>query len=65
MESQTWSEMVRQAAREDRRTQTVLAREAGLTQAQISRFLAGKRELLGDALGRLAEVLGLVLVRRL
>ncbi len=59
-----WSEVVRQAVQADGRTQAELAALAGITQAQISRFLAGKRLLMLDAAGKLAEAVGLMVVRR-
>ncbi len=63
MDCQNWAEILHQAAKADERSQAELAREAGLTSAQLSRFLAGKRGLLLAPAARLAAVLGLRIVR--
>jgi len=63
MESQDWAKILRKAAAADERTQAELARAASLTPAQLSRFLAGKRELMLGPSARLAAVLGLRIVR--
>ena len=54
-----WSEILRHAVQADGRTQAELAGLAGLTKAQLSRFVAGKRGLMLDSAGRLGAVLGL------
>ena len=63
MDSQNLDEILRQAAKADERSQAQIARESGLTPAQLSRFLAGKRGLMLSAAGRLAQVVGLTLTK--
>ncbi len=63
MDCQNWAEILQQAAKADKRSQAELARAAGLTTAQLSRFLAGKRGLLLAPAARLAAVLGLHIAR--
>lgn len=65
MDCQDWADILQKAAKADKRSQAEIARAAGLTTAQLSRFLAGKRGLLLAPAARLAAVLGIRLSRSL
>ena len=52
---------LRKAIERDERTMYALARDAGLSQIQLSRFMRGERGLTTPAVERLCEALGLTL----
>ena len=55
---------LRQAIERDGRTMTAIARDAGLSPIQLSRFIRGKRGLTTPAVEALCETLGLELTAR-
>jgi transcriptional regulator with XRE-family HTH domain len=57
------AEQLREAIRRSGQSQRDLARRAKINQAQLSRFLNGKRTLTLDAAGALCAVLGLRLAK--
>jgi transcriptional regulator with XRE-family HTH domain len=57
-------EQLRQAIREGGFSQAALARETGLSEGQISRFLKGERGLSLESIDRLMDVLELEIVIR-
>jgi antitoxin component HigA of HigAB toxin-antitoxin module len=57
-----WTEIIREEFKRDGRSQRAVAAAAGLTNAQLSRFLAGKRDLTMDCAGRLMNALGLMVI---
>lgn len=61
---QTVSDAVRRAIEKSGVTRYRICREAGIDQASISRFMAGKTGLTTASLDRLADVLGLDVVAR-
>ena len=60
----TITEAVRRAIEESGLSRYAIAKASGVTQAALSRFVAGKRGLTTDTLDRLADVLGLEIVVR-
>lgn len=55
----TLREVIRAAVADDGRTQRDIAAAAGLTAANLSGYLTGKRRMRDDSLDRLMAVLGL------
>lgn len=53
--------MVRDAIRRDARSLSRLARDAGVSQSQVSRFLAGQRSVSLETASRLMGTLGIEL----
>ena len=58
------TDQLRQAIETAERSRYVIARETGIDQATLSRFMHGKGGLSMDGLDRLAECLGLELVAK-
>jgi hypothetical protein len=52
---------IREAIRRDNRSITRLARDAGVSQSQVSRFVSGQRSVTIDTMDRLIGTLGLEL----
>ncbi len=59
----TFSETLRAAIEADKRSRYLLARESGVTQASLCRFMDGTRGLTTATLDRLVPVLGLALTQ--
>lgn len=57
------SEQIQQAIVNDRRTQTQIAREAGLTVSMVSYVVSGQKGLSRESLDRLGAILGLELIQ--
>ncbi len=57
-------EQLKRAIREGKFSQAELARESGLSEAQISRFLKGERGLSLDSIDKMMDVLGLEILIR-
>jgi hypothetical protein len=60
----TLSAALKKAMKESRKTTYQVAKEAGVSQIMVSRFLSGKRDIRLATADRLAHVLGLKLVAR-
>ena len=58
------STLLRQAIKKSKTPLLVLERETGVPRASVRRFLAGTQSLRLDAAGKLANFLGLELVKR-
>src|SRR5262245_14898694 len=57
-----FSDQIRQAVRDCGSSRYVLAKQLGISESTISRFMAGNRGLTLDLLDKLADVLGLQVV---
>lgn len=57
-------ETLRDAIRRSGLTHYAIAKDAGVTPAQLDRFVAGERDLTLTSAAKVAEALGLVLVPR-
>jgi plasmid maintenance system antidote protein VapI len=60
----TLVDVLRQAIRESGRTHYAIAKEAGVLPEQLDRFVTGERSLKIETAAKVAEVLGLELIRR-
>ena len=61
MANRSLATVVRDAIRRDNRSITRLARDAGVSQSQVSRFVSGQRGVNIDTMERLLGTLGLEL----
>lgn len=61
-ESSNWPAQLRAAIAASGMTQAAIAKAAGMTEAQVSRFIAGKRSLRLESAERIGRVVGLQLV---
>lgn len=64
MATRSAASMVRDAIRRDARSLSRIARDAGVSQSQVSRFLAGERTVSLETASRLMGTLGIELRQR-